>query len=71
MTNAELIYWLLIRRQELVAEAERERLALSVPRRQTRKPNRWFRWTLRGLALWRRDVGRWMQNRVHLPGRPA
>jgi hypothetical protein len=70
--HIELMYRnALLHQEELLADAARERLAQSVPPRETRKPNRWFQWTLRGLAFWRRDVGRWMQNRVHLPGRPA
>ena len=70
--DIELIYrYALLHQEELLADAARERLALSLSPRPTRKPNNWFRLTLHGLALWRRDVGRWMESRVHLPGRTA
>lgn len=56
MTNAELMYWLLIRRQELVAEAERERLAASVIRSRGGETKWWPRVRSWGGMLWTRWV---------------
>ncbi|HRJ40306.1 MAG: hypothetical protein KJZ86_27205 [Caldilineaceae bacterium] len=64
MTNVDLMYWALIRQQELLAEAERERLVASETPRHSREKKLWP-------ALGSEIAGLWSQwlSRMRLPAR--